>query len=258
MAPAGLDECHRVAPDLDIWVVPNFAKDALGIGDAGTLQDALEKYPTRSEDDLIVPGVCQWVGGENAALKYRGNTLKRSKIWLQRGDPWTTGWVRYSYTGWQWRVLPATCDVARCAELQPVADRYDEWCARVGYPSANHYIVTRYADGQHSIGWHFDKPTSIEPGSLITVVKTGHYARPFELRRRVDGAAQAKEPPFFSQILAPGTAVVMTLEANLATQHAVPEVESAGPSGSVASPLCHHRLASAAEPAHAPYYPLAS
>jgi len=30
----------------------------------------------------------------------------------------------------------------------------------------------------------------------------------------------------------PGTAVIMTLEANLMTQHGVPEVEKAGPSSS--------------------------
>ena len=245
-ADTALDDRYRVAPDLDIWVIPAFSKRVLGVDDPGALQDALEQYPTRSEDEAIEPGVCQWVDGENVALKYRGNALKRSKIWLQRGDPFDIGWIRYAYTGWQWRVLPATCDVAKCAEMLPVADKYDEWCAAVGYPAANHYIVTRYVDGKHSIGWHFDKPTSIDPGSLITVVKTGHHARPFELRRRVDGPAQAKEAPFFSRVLAPGTAVIMTLEANLATQHAVPEVEDAGPSGSVAPPL-HDRPIS---PAH--------
>ena len=34
-------------------------------------------------------------------------------------------------------------------------------------------------------------------------------------------------------MLAPGTAVVMTLAANLATKHGVPEVEKAGSSGSI-------------------------
>ena len=100
-------------------------------------------------------------------------------------------------------------------------------------PEANHYIVTKYRDGAHAIGWHFDKPKSIQPHSLIVVVKLGAHARPFQLRWRTTKEMQNKEPAFFDQALAPGTAVVMTLEANLRTQHAVPEVDEAGPSASI-------------------------
>ena len=39
--------------------------------------------------------------------------------------------------------------------------------------------------------------------------------------------------PFFDEVLEPGTAVIMTLEANLRTQHGVPEVDDSGPSGSL-------------------------
>ena len=47
-------------------------------------------------------------------------------------------------------------------------------------------------------------------------------------------ARQSKVKPFFSQVLAPGTAVIMTLEANLETQHGVPELKTkVGPSGSI-------------------------
>ena len=35
------------------------------------------------------------------------------------------------------------------------------------------------------------------------------------------------------RVLAPGTAVIMTLEANLKTKHGVPAVEEAGSSGSI-------------------------
>ena len=84
------------------------------------------------------------------------------------------------------------------------------------------------------IGFHYDKPRDILPGSLITVVKTGTCARKFELRQRAaDGQKQDSIEPFFSEILEPGTAVIMTLEANLETQHGVPVVESCGSSGSV-------------------------
>ena len=67
----------------------------------------------------------------------------------------------------------------------------------------------------------------VAPQSLITVVKLGNHGRPFSLRRL------GETMPFFHEVLAPGTAVIMTMAANLATQHSVPEVENAGPSGSI-------------------------
>ena len=73
-----------------------------------------------------------------------------------------------------------------------------------------------------------DKPKDIRPGSLITVVKTGAHGRPFQVC--FPGEEKA---PFFSEVLAPGTAVIMTLKANLATKHGVPVVDEAGSSGSI-------------------------
>ena len=175
----------------------------------------------------------QWVTGDHEALLYRGHELKRGKIWLQKGNPQETGFLRYLYTGWQWEILRATCAVEACPEAAEVAARYDAWAEQRKMPGANHYIVTMYRTAQHGIGWHYDKPRSILPRSLITVVKLGAHGRPFQLRWRRDKAAQAKEPPFFDQVLIPGTAVIMTVEANLKTQHAVPEVDEAGPSGSI-------------------------
>ena len=123
-------------------------------------------------------------------------------------------------------MLPATADVTTCAELQPIVTKYNEWASQAGYPQANHFIATHYIDGKHSIGMHFDKEKSIQPGSLITVVKTGAHGRPFRLEW-LDGRL------IFERVLPPGTAVIMTLEANLLTRHGVPEVAEAGPSGSL-------------------------
>ena len=250
-------ERYRVRSDLDIWVIPGFAQDVLGC-DPTALQRNLEaNYPTVGRDQGIRPNTAQWVNGDNIALHYRGSELKRAKMWFQKGPPREVGYTKYYYTGWQKAILPATSDVAASPELAPLANRYDEWAASVGYPSANHYIVTRYADGAHSIGYHFDKDQSIAPSSLITVVKTGECGRRFQLRHRVKpeqspgetdedykvrcDKAQAREMAFFDKVLAPGTAVIMTLEANLLTQHGVPEVPECGPSGSwVARTIVEH------------------
>jgi hypothetical protein len=218
---------HRLRTDLDVFVVPNYAQDYLGV-DPAAIQCALEtKYPVRSMGDEIQPGVVQWVNGDNESLHYRGNALLRGKIWLQRGKPETEGWRRYYYTGWQWPILPATADVTLCPEMLPLADAYDAWASDLGFSKANHYIVTKYADKLHNIGMHFDKPVDIEPESLITVVKTGEHGRPFAIET-LDGK------PLFSKVLQPGTAVIMTLEANLQTKHGVPVCEDeCGSSGSI-------------------------
>merc|ERR1719198_2108639 len=73
---------------------------------------------------------------------------------------------------------------------------------------------------------HYDKARSIAESSLITVVKTGAHGRPFRLER-LDGTL------LMERTLPPGTAVIMTLEANLLTKHGVPAVEEAGSSGSL-------------------------
>ena len=229
---------YRIVDGLDIFLIPNFLGGVLECNDAAGLQASLEdNYPVRRSGDKITRATVQWVEGSNDALKYRGNELKRTKIWLQRGDPEESGYAYYYYTGVQWAVVPAQTDWQRCAEVNALIAPYDRWCASVGAQAANQVIVTSYRDGDHFIGAHFDKPLTIAPSdasggvSLITVVKMGSCARPFELYRNTKDAS----PPIWSQRVKPGDAIVMTLEANLETKHAVPVVkeEEVGPSGSL-------------------------
>ena len=196
----GLTSLTRVRDGLDIWVMDEFAQRILGI-DPGTLQTEMEiKYPVRGEGDSIDWARPQWVEGDNEALHYRGHKLKRGKMWFQIGEPETEGFVKYHYTGWQNAVLPATSDVERAPEMAKVVEEYNKWVVDQGFPAANHFILTHYVDGKHSIGMHFDKPKSIEKGSLITIVKTGEHGRPFRLET-LDGTV------IMDRVLAPGTAV---------------------------------------------------
>lgn len=93
---------------------------------------------------------------------------------------------------------------------------------------SNHAIITHYKDGKHNIGKHYDKPKSIKEKSLITIVKLGECGRPFYLAMR-----DSPNIPIFNSVVNPGTAVIMTLEANLATVHAVPSIDNCGNSGSI-------------------------
>jgi len=119
-----------------------------------------------------------------------------------------------------------TCGAAPRAWIR--CDQHQACRHSLGRPRANHYIITKYEDGQHNIGFHSDKAKDIDPESLITVVKTGSHGRPFELC-----FPGQEKSPFFSRVLAPGTAVIMTVKANLLTKHGVPVVEESGPSGSI-------------------------
>ena len=205
-------------------MIPEFAQKLLEF-DPAELRATGSRYPIRGNGDGSM-GKPQWVEGDNEALFYRGRALKRGKMWFQSGEPETDGFVKYYYTGWQRAVLPATSNVAKCDELVPVVEKYNSWAKSSGYDVANHFIVTHYVDGEHNIGMHFDKPRSISPGSLITIVKTGAHGRPFRLEDKDGGV-------IMERVLAPGTAVVMTLEANCATKHGVPAVPEAGSSGSI-------------------------
>lgn len=221
-----LTDANRVDPRLNIWKVPELDK-RLGFN-AKTLQADLESnYPSVGADEEIKWGVPQWVKGNNRALRYRGNVLKREKMWFQEECPVESkSFLRYLYTGWQWSVLPATAGVRSSPEMTPVVHRLKEWTEANGYVAPNHYIVTRYRDGDHGIGAHFDKPFSVAENSLITVIKLGEVGRPFRLEW-LDGTL------IFEDVLPPGTGVVMTLESNLLTKHSVPVTGLEGNSGSI-------------------------
>ena len=230
-----LCDANRIHPNLDAWKIDRFAQDVLGFDPAGYLTKLTEEFAARGRGDGIKPFIPQWLNGDNELLNYRGKELKRGKMVLQRGDPEKDGLFTYRYTGWQHGIVPATTDVSQSPETLQIANNYDAWTGAQEYPPANHYIVTKYKNGDHNIGFHFDKAKDIKPKSLITIVKLGKEGRPFQIRRRVfkkDGQSakelqleQAWTWPFFDEVLAPGTALVMTLEANLRTQHAVPPCE---------------------------------
>ena len=77
--------------------------------------------------------------------------------------------------------------------------------------------------------------------SLINVVKIGEVGRPFNLYKRIPAPEGSKEDEtkelIWSQVIEPGDAIIMTLEANLLTKHEVPSPEDKnvkiGDSGSI-------------------------
>ena len=100
-------------------------------------------------------------------------------------------------------MIPAQVDVKLILEPEAMANKYDAWCDRMGYPRPDHYIVTWYKDGTYSIDWNYDKLPDILEGLLITIVKLGNHLCPFMLRRRLFFRASSTfeyvEPSAFPQ-----------------------------------------------------------
>ena len=227
-------------------LVNNFANKYLGIDPAAVLARLDETVPIRRAGDKIIPGALQWVNGDNENLKYRGNVLRRRKIWTQ-SCPIEEGTFIYSYTGYTYAIAPATSDWNEDKELASMSTKYNEFIGLIpGAPMANHAIVTAYDDGKCSIGMHSDKMHSLHPNTIIAVLKIGGASRRFCIRECAvssPGASQAQKikdqeamPMLFDADISSGDLILMTAEANLATQHGVPELETAdavGLSGSI-------------------------
>lgn len=216
-----------------IKIFSNFAA-YLGIDENTVISDLDDTLPSVDKHTRISPGLAQWVRGDNVDLKYRGNELKRRKIWAQDGP--VDQKVRiYSYTGFTYPVAQATSDWNNIEILKKASIKMNAFMREIGGASMNHLIVTAYEDESHNIGFHYDKPRSILPGSYIAILKLGPCSRRFAIRKRANSEEdQAKMPLLFDEVVPAGSLILMTLEANLATQHAVPATsDEVGLSGSI-------------------------
>jgi len=189
--------------------------------------EALCELPTADSESPLSPfdpsAPPSWVSGDSPELKYRGWTLKRDKIWFQRS---VHTLLRYGYTGWQWAVSSGTFLLSSVPALECLVDKVDE---KTQFKHThNHWITTKYSDGDDYIGNHSDKVEDWAPGSAFVVIKLGD-PRPFVFTQSVDGV----EVEIYNEVLLAGTAVIVGYNANLKVKHGVPAVGSCGASGSV-------------------------
>ena len=133
-------------------------------------------------DEPLVPGLLKRVPGEHPSLKYRGNAIKRDKIWAQR-PPLSAGILRYYYTGWQWDVIDATAHASDSPLLTLAFDKANELA------KYNHLIYTWYDTLSDNIGQHADKTKDIAPDCIILVVRMGPRARDWVITDAETGVA---------------------------------------------------------------------
>jgi hypothetical protein len=58
-------------------------------------------------------------------------------------------------------------DVAQCPEVAAILEKYNQWVAAQGYPSANYIIITLYNNGQDCIPEHSDKTIDFDENSIV-------------------------------------------------------------------------------------------
>ena len=225
----------------EVFIVKNFAA-RFGLDPKLAQAQLRDNFPHREGKDVIQWGEPQWVRGDHVALRYRGNELAREKMWFQKGDPKTVGFVKYYYTGWQYRVMPATADVATVPFLSTFTDNLNDWLEAHHQRATNHFIVTAYEKEDCGIGMHSDKAKSIHHDSVIIVVKTGECGRPFRITEN-KGDKNDPDAELFCGVVNPGDAVIMSMDANLTTKHGVPVLqEPTAASGSIVLRAIHERV----------------
>jgi hypothetical protein len=225
----------RILEDACIW--RNFVQTELGIDPAQIWRELLrlpdwpDKEPIPFRENGSDP---HWIRGSHPALNYRGNDIRRHKIWCQAD--FSEGLRRYNYSGWQWRIGYATHDIGHVEPIQTLAQALNAGLA----PQHNHWIVTRYEDGSDNIGYHSDKTADFHPNSWFVVIKLGE-PRPFAFRVKA-AKGEPEQDPFFSKVLPAGTAIFCRakssdgFDANNIVEHGVPPVDTiCGTSGSIVS-----------------------
>ena len=227
----------------DTAIIPNFVKNSLGM-EVDKVWQSLQKYPDHPVDQPIkIQGnEPMWITGAHPALNYRGNAIKRDKIWLQK--EYARGMRRYGYTGWQWKVSGGVNDVGEV----PLVDTMFGKIGKIVGQDMNAIIATRYKSGQDNIGFHSDKVKDFEDGSCFVVIKLGE-SRKFEfswdepavenakqvIRNNKDKATIIKakqtikdrqyKEVFYSEELKAGTAIIVGMDANARIKHGVPSID---------------------------------
>jgi hypothetical protein len=226
MADASLCDGKLLRNNVDcVWFGGDKFNVQIRLGKEKLINAAFKEFLSyKSWDDgcEIVPDVkdgrletkARIVRGSHPSLKYRGNELKRHKVWFQKEGRF---YYVYKYTGWQHSVLPATFRVDKTLHpnIWKLVQNMEKVCPQ------NHWIMTCYENGDDYIGAHSDKTKNWVEGSSFHVRKWGHPRR-FVITLKSDDIV------IFDKILPSGTDIFVDAETNLKTRHAVPTMPNMG------------------------------
>lgn len=197
-----------------VWLVDNFMQRYLHHDPVELHETLLKTIPMYEEDEQLQKGLLKFVPGGHPALRYRGNAIRRAKVWVQT-NALEDGRSRYLYTGWQWSILDATAHVSDAPLLADIMQKMSS------IHPFNHGIYTSYATLEDNIGQHQDKTHDIAPHTLIVVLRTGSCARNWLITNAEDDSV------VFQENVRPGAAIFMSQEANQRYKHGVPVMDNA-------------------------------
>ena len=152
-------------------------------------------------------------------MRYRGNMLKRSKFFLVDSLEQVP---IYLYPGFQYGSIVAEYGLI---QEQPLITRFCDALAKEFKASINHVIGTKYEDGRDGIGYHNDKPKTLDPATPIFIYSCGQQ-RPLSFRP-ID-PDEDEELEIIEAPMEPGSLLVLGWQTNLAYQHSIQEDDSEG------------------------------
>lgn len=113
----------------------------------------------------------KWLPGSNPILNYRGNAIRRTKMWFSFNSP---RYLEYLYTGYQKQIGLVQQNGDSVDSLLKLKNTLETTINKnCKLPSFNHAIATKYANESDGIGMHSDKAACIHTASVIVVVRFG-------------------------------------------------------------------------------------
>ena len=198
----------------DTAIIPNFHQKYLGMTDDElvSLWNDLLNCKTNQTDDIKLDFKNpRWILGSNKYLNYRGNAIKRHKMWFQKENDLEKGIRKYNYTGWQWGITKAVYNTNSIDSLDKFVNKINDFLEI----KHNHWIVTKYNDNKDNIGFHSDKSKNWKDNSCFVIVKFGE-ARPFQF--------SYNDKVFYNEKLKQGTGLIIGMKANEIVKHGVPAI----------------------------------
>lgn len=203
-----------------ICIIPNYAQDFLHIDPSTLHKQMTQTVPKCKADQKLQRFQCNRISASHPRMQYRGNDLKRELLFAQKKVH--DGLRRYEYTGAQKEIANMTCDITDISCLQNVVETMEKYLRHDDKEcDFNHYIYTWYDKPSSNISFHRDgfisetSNPSMSSTSPIAILRLGKGTRTFAI------CEHATKKRICTQVVTPGTLILISAEANKKYSHAL-------------------------------------
>jgi hypothetical protein len=196
------------------------------------VRDWVQRTFSKSPEELFKEfDQLRFIDRNHKHMLYRGRPIARSKLFLV--DQLQPSVPVYLFPGFQYAQIAH--DYHSMHEV-PLIDQMSLELAKQFGLSTNHVILTRYQDQHDNIGYHNDKPKTIDPDVPIFIISLGAQ-RPLLFRKN------GTQEPCCEIPMEPGSLFVLGHKTNAAYQHSIaPSNEELGPRISIIFRQIIHRI----------------